>query len=179
MTISIDIRPTIATDLPRLMGMDHSCSSDYVWQVDLRREAGQVSVGLREVSLPRHVLVPYPRNPFTLADEWQYKSAMLTVSVPEPVGYICLNAQSAAEVVWITDLVVSPDQRRRGVGIALLKAAEQWALERGSRMLFFEMVAKNFPSIRMAQKFGFEFCGYNDHYYANSDVALFFGRALK
>ena len=177
--MSFEIRPTVATDLPRLMGMDHSCSSEYVWQVDLRREAGQVSVSLRDVRLPRPITVPYPRNPFALADEWQYKSAMLTVAVPEPAGYMCLNAQSAAEVVWVTDLVVSPEYRKRGIGLELLKTAETWALEHGCRMLFFEMVAKNRPAIHLAQKFGFEFCGYNDHYYANRDVALFFGRAVK
>ncbi len=175
----MEIRPAVATDLPRLMGMDHSCTSDYVWQVDLRREAGQVSVNLREVRLPRAVQVLYPRNPFTLADEWQYRSAMLTVATPEPSAYICINAQSAAEVVWVTDLVVTPEWRKRGVGTALLKAAEIWALERNSRILFFETTAKNHPAIRLAQKFGLEFCGYNDHYYANHDVALFFGRTLK
>ena len=175
----MEIRPTVATDLSRLMGMDHSCSSDYVWQVDLRRESGQISVNLREVRLPRPVNVPYPRNVFALADEWQYKSAMLTVAVPEPAGYICLNAQTAAEVVWVTDLAVAPEWRKRGVGLALLKAAENWAMERGGRILFIEMTAKNNPAIRLAQKFGFEFCGYNEHYYANHDVALFFGRTLK
>ena len=177
--MQIEIRPTVATDLSRLMGMNHSCSSEYVWQVDLRREPGQVSVNLREVRLPRPVTVPYPRNPFALADEWQYKSAMLTAAEPEPVGYLCLNAQTAAEVVWVTDLAVAPEHRKNGMGFALLKAAEAWALERNSRMLFFETVAKNHPAIRLAQKFGFEFCGYNDYYYANRDVALFFGRALK
>ena len=177
--MSMEIRPTVATDLPRLMGIDHSCSSDYVWQVDLRRDGGQVSVNLREVRLPRPVSVPYPRDPFALADEWQYKSAMLTVAVPEPAGYICLNAQTAAEVVWVTDLAVAPELRKRGVGLALLKAAEGWAVERGSRIFFFEMTAKNHPAIQLAQKFGFEFCGYNDHYYGNHDVALFFGRTLK
>jgi GNAT superfamily N-acetyltransferase len=136
-------------------------------------------VNLREVRLPRPVQVPYPRNTYALADEWQLKSAMFTARVNEPMAYICLNAQSAAEVVWITDLAVAPEARKRGVGLALLKTAEAWALERGSRMLFFETVAKNHPAIRMAQKFGFEFCGYNDHYYANRDVALFFGRSLK
>lgn len=175
----MEIHPTVATDLPRLMGMDHSCSSDYVWQVDLRREGGQVSVNLREVRLPRPVSVPYPRNPYALADEWQYRTVMLTLAMPEPSGYLCLSAQSAAEVVWVTDLAVAPELRKRGLGLALLKAAEAWAMERGSRMLFFEMTAKNHPAIRLAQKFGFEFCGYNDHYYANHDVALFFGRALK
>ena len=175
----MEIRPTIATDLPRLMGMGHACSSDYVWQVDLRREAGQATVNLREVRLPRPVTVQYPRSPFALADEWQLKSAMFTALAPEPSAYICLNMQSAGEVVWVTDLAVAPEWRKRGVGLALLKSAKAWAIERNSRILFFEMTAKNHPAICLAQKFGFEFCGYNDLYYSNHDVALFFGRTLK
>lgn len=177
--MNFEIRPTVSTDLPRLMGMDHSCMSDYVWQVDLRKEAAQVSTGFREVRLPRPVSVPYPRNAFALADEWHLKSAMFTVAAPDPIGYVCVNAQKAAEVVWVTDLAVAPEHRKHGVALALLKEVEAWAGERGSRMMFLEMVAKNHPAIRLAARFGLEFCGYNDHYYANRDVALFFGRALK
>jgi ribosomal protein S18 acetylase RimI-like enzyme len=177
--MSIEIRPAVATDLPRMMGLDHACTSDYVWQLDLRKETGQVSATLREVRLPRPVSVAYPRDPFALADEWQFKDAVLVAVDASVMGYVCVVEQSAATVAWVTDLVVAPDQRRRGIGTALLKAAQDWAVERGSAMLFFESQAKNQPAIRMAHKSGLEFCGYNDHYYANQDVALFFGRTLK
>ena len=71
---AFEIRPAVATDLPRLMALDHSCRSDYVWQLDVRREAGQVNLGLREVRLPRTVDVKYPRESFGLADEWTQQS---------------------------------------------------------------------------------------------------------
>jgi len=175
----LEIRSAVAADLPRMMGMDHSVSSDYVWQLDLRRETGQVSASLREVRLPRPVTVPYPRNPFALADEWQRKAAVLVAVDANLLGYACIFEQSAATVAWVTDLAVDVRQRRRGIGMLLLKSAEDWALQRGSRMLIFETQAKNQPAIRLAMKAGLEFCGYNDHYYANQDVALFFGRTLK
>lgn len=175
----IEIRPAVSTDLPRMMGMDHSVVSEYVWQLDLRRESGQVSASLHEVRLPRPVSVAYPRNPYALADEWQRRSVVLLASAVNIIGYVCITEQSAATVAWVTDLVVDPHQRRQGIGSLLLKSAQDWARERGSSMLIFEMQAKNQPAIRMAQKAGLEFCGYNDHYYANQDVALFFGRALK
>lgn len=175
----IEIRPAISTDLPRMMGMDHSVASDYVWQLDLRRESGQVSASLREVRLPRPVSVAYPRNPFALADEWQRKSAVLVAADSSVTGYVCISEQGAATVAWVTDLVVIPDHRRRGIGSLLLKSAYDWAGERGCQILMFEVQAKNQPAIRLAQKAGLEFCGYNDHYYANQDVALFFGRTLK
>ncbi len=66
--IVFDTRPAVAADIPRLTGIDHSCKSDYVWQLDLRREAEQVTSVFREVRLPRTVDVLYPRDPAGLAD---------------------------------------------------------------------------------------------------------------
>jgi ribosomal protein S18 acetylase RimI-like enzyme len=42
-----------------------------------------------------------------------------------------------------------------------------------------EMQPKNYPAIQLAQKLGFDFCGYNDRYYANRDIALFFAKGLR
>ncbi|HUI89760.1 MAG TPA: GNAT family N-acetyltransferase [Anaerolineales bacterium] len=175
----IQIRPTVAGDLPRLMGMDHSISSEYVWQLELRRDGGQITATFREVRLPRPIPLTYPNNPFAVADEWTRKAMILTALADNnPIGYLSLTDRPAS-VAWISDLVVAPEWRRRGVAGALLNAAQDWSLGRGHRRLFLEMPSKNQPAIRLAQKHGYDFCGYNDHYYATQDVALFFARALK
>ena len=175
-----EIRPANANDLPRLMALDHSCSSDYVWQLELRRESNQITANFREVRLPRSVDVKYPRNPFALADEWTRRDAVKVVlQENNPIGYICLTEEHAAALAWVTDIVVAPEWRRKGAGSALLMAGQAWALERGVRRLVLEMPSKNQACIRMMQKFGYEFCGYNDQYYPTQDVALFFGRAVK
>ena len=177
---SFEIRPAIASDLPRLMAIDHSSSSDYVWQLELRREPNQMTANFREVRLPRSVQVKYPRNPLALADQWTLRDAVL-VAVHEnnPVGYICLTEAHASAIAWVTDIAVAAEWRRKGAGSDLLTAGQAWALERGVRRLILEMQSKNQAFIRMAQKFGYEFCGYNDQYYPTQDVALFFGRALQ
>jgi GNAT superfamily N-acetyltransferase len=178
--IDIDIRPTVANDLSRLMGFDHSITSESVWQLELRREPGQVNASFREVRLPRSVKIEYPHNPFALADDWVRKSMMYTgLMGQDPVGYISLLERGAASVVWVTDLVVNAAHRRKGVASALLMAAQDWAANRSHRRLILETQSKNLPAVRLAQKFGYEFCGYNDHYYINQDVALFFAKALK
>jgi GNAT superfamily N-acetyltransferase len=178
--IEYNIRPTIPSDLARLMGLDHSLQSDHVWQLELRRETGQAVATFREVRLPRPIALDYPHNPFALADEFKKTTSMLTaVSGPDIIGYVAIIERAAVSLAWVTDLVVAPQARRQGVGSALLLAAQDWALEREHRSMMMEMQAKNLPAIRLAQKHGYDFCGYNDHYYLNQDVALFFARALK
>ena len=175
-----DVRPAVATDIPRLMALDHSCRSDYVWQLDLRREIGQAVASFREVRLPRSVDVVYPRNPFALADEWtRHDLTLIALEKAGTIGYLCAKEEHTSAVVWVTDMVVAPEARRRGAASALLTAAQAWALERGARRMILEMQSKNQPGIRLAQKFGYEFCGYNDQYYPTQDVTLFFGRTIK
>jgi ribosomal protein S18 acetylase RimI-like enzyme len=175
-----EIRPASTNDLPRLMALDHSSSSDYVWQLELRREPNQVTASFREVRLPRSVEVKYPRSPSALADEWMKHDAVLVaLQEDEPIGYICLTEEHASAIAWVTDLVVALEWRRKGAGSALLAAGQAWASERKVRRLVLEVISKNQVGIHLAQKFGYEFCGYNDQYYPNQDVALFFGRALK
>lgn len=177
--LDVNIRPAVATDLPGLMNIKHDCKSDYVWQLDLRKENGQVYAGFREVRLPRPINVTYPRDPQSLADEWKQRSATFVAFVGSVVvGYICVLEHSHATTAWVTDLVVDAESRRQGIGSALLRAAQDWAVSRGDREIFIEMPSKNYPAIRLASKLGFEFCGYNDHYYVTQDVALFFGRSL-
>lgn len=176
----IQLRPTIANDLSRLMAFDHSTKSESVWQLELRRDAGQVVASFREVRLPRSIHVEYPHDPFALADDWVRKSMMYTASISkDPVGYISLLERGSASVVWVTDLVVDAAHRRMGVGSALLAAAQDWTESRAHRRIIFETQSKNLSAIRLAQKFGYEFCGYNDHYYLNQDVALFFCKTFK
>jgi len=177
---SFEIRPAIANDLPRLMALDHSCLSDYVWQLEVRHETNQVVVNFREVRLPRSVTVAYPRDPFSLANEWTKRDVVLVgLEATVPIGYICVTEEHVSAVAWVTDIVVAQEKRRQGLGSALLSAAQNWAAERGVRRLVVEMQSKNQPCIRLLQKFGYEFCGYNDQYYPTQDVALFFGRAIK
>ena len=177
---SFEIRLAASNDLPRLMALDHSCSSDYVWQLELRSEPKRVTANFHEVRLPRSISVAYPRNPSTLFDEWKKRDLLLVALDAEmPVGYISAVEGNTSAVAWVTDLVVAPSVRRQGAASALLTATQDWALERGVRRIVLEMQSKNYPCIRLAQKFGYEFCGYNDQYYPTQDVALFFGRALK
>lgn len=175
----VKIRPTIAPDLNILVALDHSCQSDYVWQMDVSREDTQTTIFFREIRLPRSIVVSYPKNVSNLVDTWNRRSGMLTAMVDEAIiGYIRMNDSFQPLTALLTDVVVSPRFRRQGVATTLILAAQAWAESRHNNRILLEMTSKNIPAIRLAQKLGFEFSGYNDNYYESKDIALFFGRTV-
>ncbi|MDX9991904.1 MAG: GNAT family N-acetyltransferase [Anaerolineales bacterium] len=174
----LQIRNTISTDLARLGKIDHTIQSEYVWQLDLRREPGQVDAIFREVRLPRSVQIDHPRPAAELSDIW-HTSPMLTAMLKnEAIGYIRFSDQMIPHGVWITDVVVARDLRRNGIARKLIAAAQAWGAQKGLRRTIIETQSKNYPAIRMFYKLGFEFCGYNDIYYSTRDIALFFSRPI-
>lgn len=175
----IEIRPAIAADIPQLIALEHNYTSDYVWQIDIETENDQVRVFFREIRLPRSVRVEYPRKPQILADDWHQRAGLLVaIYEGEPVGYVSLNKKITPSTTWIDDLVVKRRLRRQGIGTTLVMAAKNWAGAHACRRIVLEMQSKNHPAIRLAKKLGFDFCGYDEWYFSNHDIALFFTKVI-
>src|SRR3989304_2597192 len=95
------VRQAISTDIAHLAAMDHSYSTDHVWQMVLSGEPGDLSVAFREVRLPRSMRVEYPRNPQRLVDEWTQRSAVLIADADDgPLGYIPPTPAPAPGAGW-------------------------------------------------------------------------------
>ena len=175
----IKIRPPMASDANTLMVIDHSCMADFVWQMDYHCQEGQVAIGFNTVRLPRTVTVSYPRPVPRSKEDWIRQDSILVALVDDQVaGYARMNDKVVHATVWITDLAVGPRFRGQGAASALIQAVQAWALERHDTWMIAEMTTKNHAAICLVQKLGFEFCGYNDRYYSNQDIALFFGRGV-
>jgi GNAT superfamily N-acetyltransferase len=143
-------------------------------------EEGQLGAIFREIRLPRSVTVPYPRAVTSLPDTWNKRSSMLAAfTAGQAIGYIRMSDMMIPHTAWLTDLVVAPRFRRQGVGMALILAAQSWAVDRKDNRALLEMPSKNTPMVGLARKLSYEFCGYNDLYYETQDIALFFGRSIR
>jgi GNAT superfamily N-acetyltransferase len=176
----VQIRPAVATDISILVKIDHSCQTDYVWQMDVQREEGQLGAIFREIRLPHSISVPYPRVVSALPDSWNRRAGMfVALTGGQVIGYIRMSDLILPHMAWMTDIVVSPRFRRQGVATALILAAQSWAVDRKDNRALMEMSTKNNPMIYLARKLGYEFCGYNDLYYETQDIALFFGRSIR
>jgi ribosomal protein S18 acetylase RimI-like enzyme len=89
------------------------------------------------------------------------------------VGFIGFSTFRALPLLNIHDLAVLPGQRGRGVGQALLAAAESHARAEGCCKLTLEVQEDNLPARRLYARFGFD-----DVRYGNSGATKFLGKAL-
>lgn len=177
--LQVSLRAATEEDLPALMGLDHGYSTDYVWQMEIDSAAPRMGARFRETRLPRPMQVVYPRPKDALLTFWKDRSFFLLAEHEgQPLGYAAVAGSLAPATAWVTDVVVAASQRRKGVGGRLVLGVQSWAREHGHQRLVLEMQSKNHPAIKMAQKLAFEFSGYNDRYYDNQDIVLFFAKRL-
>lgn len=176
----MEVRPARPRDLKACLALDHSYTTDCVWQMETREEGGVLTVNFRMARLPREIRVDYPRQGESLLAGWRRCDDLLVAADGGRVyGYVALTAQAEHGIVLAGDLVVDRVERRRGVGTALLWAAVQWGREHDLARLVIEVQTKNYPAIRFCQSRGLTFCGYSDHYWPSQDIALFFGASLR
>ncbi len=177
--LPIIVRPAKTDDIPLLAAFDHSFSTDYVWQVDVREERGQISASFRSARLPRSVRVLYPRDAETLAAIWTRRRLFIVAEVETQVrGYLSVMEGTLNDTGWVAEFAVERKARRQGIGAVLIASAVDWGRKVGLRRLLVEVQSKNYPAICFCQKNGFTFCGYSDLYFPNQDIALFFGMSL-
>ncbi|MCX7681456.1 MAG: GNAT family N-acetyltransferase [Anaerolineae bacterium] len=176
------IRPAESRDLEACAALDHSYTTDRVWQMEAREGEGNsiLMVTFREARLPREVRVEYPLRGEELRRSWQQCDALLVAEEGRRIcGYVAVTAQAGPCIAWVNELVVDRPLRRQGIGTRLLEAASWWGFSQGMRRLLIEVQTKNYPAIRFCKSRGLTLCGYVDHYWPAQDIALFFGMSLR
>jgi ribosomal protein S18 acetylase RimI-like enzyme len=67
----------------------------------------------------------------------------------------CGLAVCEPPLVGLFDIIVSPQQRRRGLGSMLVRALLDWGRERGAKHAYLQVVAANTPALALYQGLGF------------------------
>lgn len=173
----IEIRSVSSEDIENLSAFEHGYYSENVWQMSQELDTETTQVNFRRIRLPRQVFVPYPRNRNEVFTDIHQAEALLLAELNnQSVGYIKVEAETDSKVARVVDLVISAPMRRQGIASGLLLAVMDLIANRNFHTLVIEMQSKNDPAIKMANKLGFNFCGFRDHYFPNKELALFFSR---
>ncbi|MGI8424513.1 MAG: GNAT family N-acetyltransferase [Chloroflexota bacterium] len=136
-----------------------------VWSHSVRRSSSGSSV---QLGLPRAPEAEPDDEASPMEDERRGKV----------VGYVIVAGAPRDRQAYLRTLVVDRHHRRAGIGARLLGEAKRWAARNGAECLIADAPARNYPAIRLLQKSGFAFCGFNDSCYAENEVAVFFGARL-
>ncbi len=177
---ALHIRPAADADVAACDRLDLSFETEYVWQIDVRDESGAIALGFRTARLPRTLRTAPVHGAGMLTEALRRGDAFLVAEENGAVhGYVLMHTDSGRSLAWVSALGIGRPWRRAGIGTRLLRAAYELALARGADRIIVETQTKNYPGICFCLKNGLVFCGFNDRYYANQDVALFFGQAVR
>lgn len=174
-------RDAVEDDLPRCLALDASFQSDYVWQMTVNDDGGEIQVNCRRQRLPRQLVSQHPVDERKLQMALRMDNCFVVVEDPgsgQIAGYVTMRLDMSGRVAYLQDLVVGMLHRRRSLGARLVHVARVWASEFRLQQIIFEIPTTNYPAIRFAQAQGFAFCGFNDHHFANREIALFFSLSI-
>jgi len=93
-------------------------------------------------------------------------------------GYALIALRKRASIARIYSIAVAERFARRGIGLALLRAAEKYALLNHRGSLRLEVRYDNAPAIALYEKFGFRQFGRHVDYYADGATALRYEKIL-
>lgn len=174
-------RDAVEDDLPRCLALNASFQSDYVWQMTVNDDGGEIQVNCRRQRLPRQLVSQHPADERKLQMALRMDNCFVVVEDPgsgQIAGYVTMRLDMSGRVAYLQDLVVDLLYRRRSLGARLVHVARVWASEFRLQQIIFEIPTTNYPAIRFAQAQGFAFCGFNDHHFANREIALFFSLSI-
>jgi ribosomal-protein-alanine N-acetyltransferase len=87
-----------------------------------------------------------------------------------PVGF--LVAWHVADELHVLGVAVAEAHRRRGMGVALMGAAQDYARGCAIRLLLLEVRRSNRPAIRLYRRLGWSAMGVRPGYYADGEDAV-------
>jgi ribosomal protein S18 acetylase RimI-like enzyme len=93
-------------------------------------------------------------------------------------GYALVLFREGSDVARLYSIAVAPHTSGRGLGKALLEAAEAAAMARGRSVLRLEVHERNAAAIRRYENSGYRRFGHHRHYYADRGHALRYEKRL-
>ena len=96
-----------------------------------------------------------------------------------PNGYLRLEQDETANRLVLKTGGIMPEYRNKGIGSVLLTRVMEIAHHNNLRSIVCMVQAKNDPAIHFLLSHGFVFCGYQEFFFRNMEIGLFFSRNVR
>lgn len=110
-----------------------------LWWIDFLGEGDQESRGAREQGSNKEFLSSVPHPP--IACLW----------VGNAIDQVHGNRHAHIFILYVV-----PEHRRRGIGRALMRYVENWAIQRGDRQIGLQVFQSNKPALNLYNQLGYQ-----------------------
>ncbi len=177
------VRDGTEDDISACLALNSRFETNHVLRVYLHgQEASGWEISLQRERLPRPVELSATIHRAHLRDALEHEDCFLVAvnrDDDQVLGCLVMRPDPLHGFALIQGLVVSPQARRMQIGTRLIAASGTWAREHSINRLMTELSTKNVPAIAFLESLGFAFCGFNDHYFSDENIAVFFNLPLK
>ncbi len=175
----LEIRLATLADLNACLALDDSFETDYVWQLEERRDAYSVASTFRLTRLPRTMKVTGIVSRDGVAEKYRQGTNLWVYDDDGVRGFIDATVEEWNQSACISHLAVARVHRHKGIGTQLLRTVLEWAHLKKLGIVLTDTSTKAHPAISFYQKHGFAFCGFSDRLYPNRDIAMLFALNLR
>ena len=176
MLCGMEIRPVTPADLDGLYDIDGTIESSQYLHVDRAGEGLDVSWKLSERPLREKRMLPN-----RLDDDRRFLLKQIATGADEgvvlvaehegaPAALLLAQVEPAYGTIRVHDVRVDYDQRRQGLGIAMMFQVIAAARERELRAVTADCPTDNFPAARFLLKCGFDMAGLDARRFSNHDL---------
>jgi ribosomal protein S18 acetylase RimI-like enzyme len=190
-TDSINLRPLVAADIPRLPEIRPSYTSNTIIVVEHTGSGFDIQWKLAERDLPE----PFSKGNLYDFNEDAQQSIRERFERPDDsyqrvlehngrlIGLLEIEQHYWNDTVFLWTLMIDQDYRGQGLGRRLWHRAVEYARECGVRAIMIETQNTNPAACKFYMRMGCELVGLNESYYTNnsykSEIALFWAYYLR
>lgn len=160
--------------------MDLSFESDYVWKTQTLEEYESFESSFQRIRLPKTIRVSFQAYNSANMETLIRNREILSVRYDDRViGYVRLERDETVNRLMLKTGGIMPEYRNKGVGSVLLDQVTEIARHNSLRSIVCMVQAKNDPAIHFLLSHGFVFCGYQEFFFRNMEIGLFFSKNVR
>lgn len=167
-------------EYPILSQIDLSFESDYVWRSQMVDDLNSYSISFQKIKLPKTIKIPFQALNQDALENMVKRKEILSIRYEQTiVGFMRLERDESVNHLILKTGGLRPEYRHKGIGTALLTRMQDIAIQNRIHYIVGMLQAKNDPAIRFMLSRGFQFCGFQEFFFPNMEIGLFFSKNVR